>query len=319
MKEYQGVIIGKQQSDFILGGQVPLEVNCEDWEFHLIDPQWKIEHELQITKYFDTFACTIFSGNDVKEMIMMNALKTSKIAPKDVVWLTDNGYFTNGYINFDDRVPAMHANIQNGLGTYQYMAADALRNWNVPEGILKDEPKTFSQYYDKTKLTNEAKELNEEFNKRFGWHWFWFGEGDINEQMKMSPAMSTVRFANGEDCLKPDGRLNHAVTEYGNDGICRKINDSYNQQLKKYHPQYIANRLGFKLNTMNNNDFLTKNDLKTIWNKDTGQYFYVLQKALRPIRSEDRSVLLLWEKAFREDGRITISNQDLTVLPQLEF
>jgi hypothetical protein len=71
-------------------------------------------------------------------------------------------------------------------------------------------------------------------------------------------------------CLSPVGNFNHAVMEYGKQGECRKIDDSYSQQIKMYNPTYITSRLGFKLTIITNNmeTFLKDNDLKAVWNKD---------------------------------------------------
>lgn len=318
---YQGVQLGKTSRDYILGSQVSLEINCEDWGLHLVDSKWKIEHEKQQPFGFETYACTCYSGNDVKEMIMMNALKNKLIPPTYVRWLADKGYFKNGAINFDDRIPAMHSEIIEGIGTYQWKAGNALRQWSLPEGILKDKPKNFKEYIDKSKINQEAIDLQKEYDKRFIWHWFWFNNIDsIDEQMKMSPAMSVVSFANGDECLKPSTPFNHAVTEYGKDGDCRKIDDSYFQQLKKYHPDYITSRLGFKLTILNmENNFLKENDLKAVWNRDTGAYYYVHQGALKKYNTKDRAVLMLVEDKFRKDGKIEINNEMLKDLPVLDF
>ena len=321
-KDYQGVILGKTPRDYVLGSQVALEINCDNWENHLIDPQWKIEHEQQQPFGFETYACADFSGNDVKEMIMMNAIKNRLVSPKNVRWLTDNGYFKNGYINFDDRVPAMFSEIQEGVGTYQYKSANALIKWSLPEGILKDKPKNLSEYLDKEKVSLEAIDLKLEFDKRFIWHWFLFRDDqDIDEQMKMSPSMSIVRFANGDGCLMPTGDYNHAVCEYGKDeNGCRKIDDSYSQQLKKYNPDFITSRLGFKLTILNmDNTFLKDHDLKAVWNRDDGSYYYVHQGALKKYNTLDRAVLMLVEDKFRKDGKVEVNNEMLKDLPVLNF
>ena len=322
MNNYQGVILGKTPRDYVLGNQISLDINCENWENHLIDPQWKIEHEQQNELGFETYACVLFSGNDVKEMIMMNALKNKLISPKNVRWLTDNGYFKNGYINFDDRIPAMFAEIQEGLGTYQYKGANALRDWSLPQGFLKDKPKNFTEYTDKEKVNLEAIDLKLEFDKRFIWHWFWFRDDqDIDEQLKMSPSMSIVRFANGDGCLSPLGQFNHAVMEYGKQGECRKIDDSYNQQLKLYKPDFITSRLGFRLTILNNEimdvaKFLKDNDLKVIWNRDDGGYAFIQQQMAKVIQSKDRDVLALYEMKFRADGKVSVSREEWNELPK---
>jgi hypothetical protein len=323
-KEYNGIILGKGSKtprDYILGSQVEQEINCSDWEFYLVDSKWKIEHEIQNTS-FETYACTCFSGNDVKELIMLWALHTGKIPAGHAKWLKDNGYLKNGYINFDDRIPAMYSEITEGVGTYQWKAGNALRQWSLPEGILKDNPKNFTEYMDKEKMTEQARDLQKEYDKRFVWHWFWFRDDkDLDEQMKTSPAMSVVRFANGDGCLSPVGNFNHAVMEYGNQGECRKIDDSYSQQIKFYKPDFITSRLGFKLTIITNNmeTFLKDNDLKAVWNRDTGAYYYVHQGALKKYDTTDRAVLMLVEDKFRKDGKVEIDNEILSSLPVLNF
>jgi len=321
--DYQGVLLGKTPRDYVLGNQISQEVNCDNWEFYLIDPQWKIEHEIQNIG-FEKYNCTDMAGNDVKELITMWALHNNKVPKSHARWLKDVGYFRNGAINFDDRVPAMFSEITKGVGTWQWKAGNALRKWSLPEGILKDDPKDWEEYMDKGKLTKEAEELQAEYDKRFLWHWFWFRDDqDIDEQMKTSPSMSVVRFANGDGCLSPAGQFNHAIMEYGKDEQgCRKIDDSYNQQLKKYKPTHITSRMGFRLTIINDNNmfdvnkFLTDNDLKVIWNKDTGAYAFIQQKMAKVIQSKDRDVLALFEMRFRDGGKVSVSNDEWNDLPK---
>lgn len=318
-KHYKGVLVGKTQRDFKLGANIDGEINVSKWDYYLS------EHERQ-DKKFETYACTIFSGNDCKEAIMMYALKKGLIPKESVKWLGDNGYFKNGFINFDDRIPAMFADIKLGVGTYQWKAANALIKWSLPEGILGETPNTWEKYYNKKEITDEAKLLQIEFNKRFIWHWFWFDDKqNIDNQLRISPAMSVVRFANGEGCLKPKGTYNHAVMEYGKTKEdCRKIDDNYNQRFKKYDPDYIDYRLGFKLtiiknNNMNINKFLKDNDLKVIWNKDTGAYAFIQHNLAKVIQTKDRDVLALYEMRFRDDGKIAVDNDFWKQLPKGKF
>ena len=44
-----------------------LEINCDDWEKHLIDPQWKIEHEIQNALGFETYACFPYNAKVLME------------------------------------------------------------------------------------------------------------------------------------------------------------------------------------------------------------------------------------------------------------
>ena len=291
--KYQGVILGKTPTDYVLGGAIELAPLTDYWEEFLIGSDYKLEHEMQRPFGFETYACTCFAGNDVKELIMMWALKNNKIPREDVLWLSEKGYFRNGVINFDDRVPAMHAEIQKGLGTYLFKAGNALRKWSLPEGILKDTPKNFEEYMDLDRLTNEAKDLQKEYDKRFVWNWFWFDEfeGDVKQELKTSPAMSCVKFANGEGCLKPAGRVDHAVTEYKIDK-CHHIDDSYIQQFKKYHPDYIKNRVGFKL---------------------------TIKKHIKPMKIEDNKLYMLVEGpeqklAMGLDGKLWVYDNKIDTL-----
>lgn len=64
-----------------------------------------------------------------------------------------------------------------------------------------------------------------------------------------------------------------------------------------YNPTYITSRLGFKLTIITNNmeTFLKDNDLKAVWNRDTGAYYYV------------------------HHGKVEIDNEILSSLPVLNF
>ena len=129
--EYQGVLIGKQQSDFVAGVNSPLEKKelISDWN------KYKPTHEIQFINSgymnaFDTQACVSFSATDCLETLFMYYLHNALMGGADSVkWLADNGYFdSNGDINFSDRFVAINGNT-GPHGAYQ---------WEIAQGIRQD-------------------------------------------------------------------------------------------------------------------------------------------------------------------------------------
>jgi hypothetical protein len=233
------------------------KLNNGDWTDYLP------EHELQTRWGFETWSCVIHNGcKDPKEAVMMFMLKNNMIPPADARWLKDNGYFKDGFINFDDRIPAMHANIENGMGTFVHVGANAARDWNLPEGFLKDNPKNFQQWIDKKRITKEARDLNDEFNKRFKWKWWWTMDENretVTEALKSSPLGVTGRYADGSGCLFPTGAHQHMMTLYKEDE-CYSISDSYNQRFKRYKKTHLANFIGWTLITNDMPKFIPENN-----------------------------------------------------------
>ena len=165
------------------------------------------EHE-RLNELFETSACTYFSNNDAREALFTFLVQNGKIPAEHDQWLRDNGYYKNGKINFDDRVPAMYADITLGVGTYLWKAAEACRKWSLPQDVLP-KPRTIAEYYDKTLMTQKAINLQAEFDKRFKWIWFW--DNSLVEGLTYSPVVGTVAFMNRNNILCPITTHNHAV------------------------------------------------------------------------------------------------------------
>jgi hypothetical protein len=303
-----GVILGKQIGNWIAGANYDPEIISNgDWTDFLP------EHEVQ-NNPFETSACTVFSMNDVKETLFMWALHNNKVPASYVLWLNENGYFRNGFINFDDNTPAMFADITIGVGTFMYKAAEAVRKWSVPEGIL-GQAQTVQEYYNKERLTQKAIDLQKEFDKRFFFNWFW------TDDLRVSPLSAVVPFANGEGILCPTTPFNHAVLEYKRDDVAY-IEDSYIQRFKKYCLPRVTSRLGFKLtilkNDMDTTKWLKDNDKKWVRNQNTGGFGRVLQNKLFTFETKDRAALALLDDRVRENG-VQINNDLWLDLPQEKF
>jgi len=122
------VILGSHAGDYIVGANIdtPEVVNeASNWE------DFPSEHERQNVDG-ETSACTCFSNNDSREPVLMFKAHNGDIPAEHNKWLKDNGYYKNGFINFDDRVPAMFSDITLGVGTYLWKAAEASRKWSWP-------------------------------------------------------------------------------------------------------------------------------------------------------------------------------------------
>ena len=309
------VILGSKPGDYVAGGNIdtPEIVNESG-----VWTNYPAEHERQNVNG-ETSACTVFSFNDMRESLMMYLLHENKIPALHAKWLKDNGYFKNGFINFSDRVPAMYAEIELGVGTYLYKSAEACRKWSLPQDIL-EEVDTIDKWYDKSKLTEKATKLQAEFDKRFKWVWFWVN--DLNEGLKYSPIQGIVSFKNGDDILCPTTPINHAVTALEAKSDYVLIDDSYNQQFKKYCHKGFSNYLGVKLiikedTNMDKAKFLRENDTKQVRNKDTGAYGVIYGGQLLKITPERAGLYMIDREARGLIGKlptIQVSDADWNLL-----
>ena len=314
MDNYRGVKLGRRITDFIAGANSPLEdgyLNLSgDWD---VD---RPEHELQ-NKGFETYACLIFSGFDCLETLFMYYLKDKSIPAEYVKWLSDNGYFENGFINFSDRFAAQFADIEIGTGTHVYKANNAIRNYLIPERML---PYEKENYYAKYAVTDDMLRLNEEFKKRFTINWQW--EEVPSVALKKSPLQAVVRFANGDGILKPEGELNHGIQVYKEDQDSYYIDDNYAQRNKRYGKDYVFYFVSYSLTInykkMDTKKFIEENDLKFVRNKNTGQFGRILQGILRTVVTNDRGALLALDKFHRDNG-VTVSNDEWKQIPSKEF
>ena len=304
----QNVKLGKQKIDWIGGiNHKIIPLNNGDWS------NYRPIHETQNNP--ETWGCTIFSGLDCIETLFMYYLSNHLIPNEYVKWLTKNKYFINGFINFSEAYNYQFAKIEKGKGTYLFTANNAIRRGLVPEQLY-----SFKDYFiDKKPITDKIENLRKEFNKRFIINWYWVE--NINEAIKCSPLQATVKFANGNEILKPEGRHNHAIMVYKKNGYY-SIDDSYSQRTKKYNKNYVSHFIGYTLTinntSMNIKEFLEKNDLKWIFNNNTGEIGRIIQGKLRTVKTNDRGVKILLDNEVRKNGK-HITNEEWLNLPKKDF
>lgn len=296
--DYQGVKIGRQNTDFVAGVSTPLgglTLNVSGkWK------EYRSQHELQ-NKGYETYACTVFSGFDAEEALFDFYLLNNRVGFDDVKFLRDYGFLINGRINFSDRFAAQFAEIEIGLGTYQYKANDAIRQYLIPEAML---PYTEEGYYDKSKITEEMLKLSEEFCRRFKFNWYWVEQ--TTAALRSTPLSGIVHYAGGDGILKPEGALNHCIMIPSEEVDYYDVDDNYSQQDKRYGKDYVFNFAGYSLTLniplMNVEKFLEDNDLKYVRNLNTGAFGRVLQGLLRIVDTRDRGTLMLLDDKVRENG-----------------
>jgi len=314
LDNYNGVKFRTQPTDFIAGVNTPLGVKelkpDGEWD------SYRTEHEIQ-NKGYETSACTVFSDLDLFETLFTFYIKNGMMPEAHLLWLTNNGYFSNGFINFSDRYTAQFAEINPLSGTYQYKAGDAVRRGLIPEAMF---PYDVNNYYDTGQITTKMTTLADEFKELFTLNWYWVE--DMTSGLKASPLQGIVKYADGEGILRPVGRLNHAIMVYGETDTYVKIDDSYRDRDKKYGKDFVFSLVGGTLtindNNMNVELFLKNNDLKFVRNSNTGAFGRIMQKKLRVVSTTDRAALLLLDDAHRKNG-VTITDSEWKQLPQTNF
>lgn len=283
------------------------------------------KHELQ-NKGFETVACLLFSGTDALEYLFNYLLSIDYFPANLVQWFKDKGYIEDGKFNFSDRMPANFANIIPGVGTYQYMADDALCEYLIPEKML---PYVTEGYYDKSKITDEMLELAKEFKTKVTVEWFYVE--DVSKFLIMSPLQATGHFAVGQGILKPEGAWNHGMCVPREEETFYDVDDSYADQFKKYDKNYLGNFVGYSITinntTMDVQKFIHDNDLKWIQITPSGQFARVMQGKIRLITSADRGALILLDEKVRQNtiikdgvtGPAKLTEEELKLFPSDNF
>jgi len=322
MEIKSGVLLGKGEYDWVAGANsaLPDIVNVDDWK------QYDIEHEIQFVgdtpTPYDTLFCVTFSALKALGKFFMFLLRYNYLPAEDVKWLQNNGYFKNGYINFNERFTGILGGTTN-KGAYQFMVADAIRKFGL---IPQDELPMASSFWDNLKkedITEKHYTKGKEFIERFPINYEWIY--DYENKIKTKPIQTIVRFdnyTNPTDILKPEGALNHAVVLVMTTPQYNEIDDTYYQRYKRYHKNYTHSYMGFHITITNKNmdtaKFLKDNDKKWVRNFNTGAFGRVLQGKLFVATTTDRATLMLLDDKVRENG-VQISDSEWAQLPKENF
>lgn len=227
-------VAGRRPEDYIYGA------NEKIVKVKLFDSLDKIKYlpqgERQKGKLFDDYGCVSRHILDALEILFKRLIELNRITPENLKWLKDEGYYVNGEINFSDRFLVVLSNTTPRVGNsaavvIQYardlgLAPQTLCDWNG-EG-------TEAEYYDKSTISQKAKDTALEFKKRFNIQYEWARETEWDDESQYGclEFFTYAWFKDGTKYYNPNpGKANHAVTEANLKDI--KIFDSYEPFIKQ--------------------------------------------------------------------------------------
>lgn len=299
-----GALLGKDSFDWIAGGNSPI-----DRKILLESGYWKdlsIPNEIQVVNYgytntYDTSMCVSFTATDAIEYIMMQMLRLNLIPPEHVLWLTENGYFENGILNFNERFTAIKGETTD-KGAYQYKVANGIKNCGLIPQTMFPWANNFKDNIDSRFITKEMDEMGLEFKKRFYINYEWVNSWDTKEFLKYSPLSCIGQYATGDGILKPPTNDGHCMLEVFETDEYREVDDSYWQQFKKYNKESLQSFMAFYVtplnNSMNITQFLKENNDRIIRNSNTGAYGVIYNKTPMLI-SQERAGLFMIDREKR--------------------
>lgn len=152
------------ESDYVFGaGNIEHNITTDNWMSYMSPG------ELQFNNRLDTYSCVSFSAINVLETILNYQIKNN-MSVGNLQWLKDYGYLGyDGFVNFSDRFIAVLSGTKPGQGNSGKKVNEAIRKYGlIPEALLPfTTDTTQSEFFDKTKITQEMYDLGQEFLKRF--------------------------------------------------------------------------------------------------------------------------------------------------------
>lgn len=243
-----GVIIQQNPTDFI-AGTIPYEAVCDDWTPYLPSD------EKQIGLYFDTMACVTFSLTNVIET-QLNRMIVQNIMPDSAFrFLSDNGYFQNGKLNFSDRFTAKMSGTTKSGNTLQAVLDSVRHHGLLPESdwSYDREQRTpvfdWDDYYSEIpqNLKDKAKGILDYME--ISYEWLFAGilrayqDGEMEEfkkHLKQAPCQIASPTCDWKSVVKPCGKTtsSHATEIYKIDEYFQDY-DSYNPFKKQLSLDFI--------------------------------------------------------------------------------
>lgn len=313
-KNYSGVLLGQQKTDWILGANSPLGL-----QVRVSDKNWKpftSQHEIQVynvgySDSYDTSLCTQYSATDVIEHIINWDLENNEVPLVIKDWLQKEGYLVNGRLEISERLGGANSEMTPS-GTYLYKAANAIKNFGIVPQSKLPLAKSFVDNINPNLISEDVYALGRKSKEYITINWNWVSKDDVSEALKDSPLMATVKYADGEGILKPQGNHNHAIMVAGEDDYY-VIDDSYWRQYKKYDKNFVDNFLQFKItynvNNMDTEQFIKNNDTRLIRNTNTGAYAVIYANQFLKITA-DRAGLFTVDRLTRKVNNDLVSVSD---------
>lgn len=333
-KNYSGVLLGQQKTDWILGANSPL-----DLKVRVKDKNWKpytSQHEIQVynvgySDSYDTSLCTQYSATDVIEHIINWDLENNEVPLVIKDWLQKEGYLVNGRLEISERLGGANSEMTPS-GTYLYKTANAIKNFGIVPQSKLPLATNFLDNINPLLIPQDVYTLGKKSKEYITINWNWVDKSQVSEVLKDSPLMATVKYADGEGILAPQGDHNHAIMVAGEESDHYVIDDSYWRQYKKYTKSYnnqaiswiqkvsyVDNFLQFtityNINNMNTDEFIKNNDKRIIRNINTGAYGVIYAGNFLKITAE-RAGLFTLDRLTRDtnDYQVSITNDEWTQL-----
>lgn len=228
-------------------GFVPYKPKAKDWVFggaEILNPEgdwisYLPEDEYQRRFNLETMSCVTFSACNVCEIFLNFKKEKSLISDVNLKWLKDNGYIVNDKFNFSDRYIAL-LSFTSKNGNTGSKVFGTIHNYGlIPESMFPwtSEDDTWNEYHDRTKITQEMKNMGYEFKRRFPMNYEIVYRQDFESALKESPLQVYVdgyyTIRNG--VLQFSNRMSsHAVVK----PKLHKIYDSYEPFLKEVVSNY---------------------------------------------------------------------------------
>ena len=275
---YSGVLLGKQKTDWIFGANSPLTgktlLESGKWQ------DYSSRHEIQVynsgySDAYDTSLCTSYAITDAIEHLYNINAELANVPFKASKWFKDNDYLPQNKLEISERLAGANSGMTT-KGTYLWKVANANRNLGIIPQSKLPLADSFEDNIDPDLISQELYDLGKESQEYVNINWNWV-IGDTKEALKRSPLVATVKYADGEGILKPEGRHNHAILVVAEEDDYYIIDDSYWRQYKKYHKDYVDNFMEIRLTfnkhiDMDTNEFIKKHDTDIIRNITTGGF-----------------------------------------------
>lgn len=312
---YKGVKLGRQKTDWIAGANSPLSNNS------LLDEgkwqEYSSRHEIQVynpgySDAYDTSLCTQYAITDGIEHLFNLHNELSNIPFMSGKWFKDNGYIPQGKFELSERLAGANSDMTTS-GTYLYKAANAVRDLGIVPQSKLELAGSFEDNINPDLIPQEIYNLGKKSKEHLTVNWQWV-IGDTKEALKRSPLVATVKYANGDGILKPEGRHNHAILVIEETEDYYVIDDSFYRQYKKYHKDYVDNfmelSLTFKQTNMNKDEFIKKHDTHIIRNINTGAYACIYAGNFLKIDTDRAGVFTLDRLTRNYDKQVMVSITD---------
>ena len=327
----QDVLLGQDKQDWIAGANSPIQrkILMESGNWRSVS----IPNEIQFINYgkanaYESMMCVAFNeGTDAIEYIMMQMLRLNLIPAKHTSWLTENKYFKDGVLNFNERYTAIKGETTN-QGAYQYKVANGMKNWGLVPQDSMPFADNFEDNINPKFISPELEELGLAFKKRFYINYEWVNIEDTKEFLKYSPLSCVGQYADGEGILKPPTNNGHCMLQVDETDEYREIDDSYWRQFKKYNKNSLQSFMAFYITPIifnimfDTTKFLSDNNNKIVRNTNTGAYGVIYNKTPLHITAERAGLFMLdrdARKLIGKSDKVEITDSDWNLLGWKNF